>query len=167
MTTHQLLAAYRSCAAVRLRLQLHHILKTPLKGLFIRKSDINTTRQTGCQQLCCLTPPFWNSALYTTGANSCAEGEGMMGQRRRQAGLPKLLMQGLKLRRSDASNEESERNNSDPLNCMISAGTPGMLSMSSSILRVHRSVSVRELGRDGEICRGGGVFGITWLICGG
>lgn len=65
-----------------------------------------------------------------------------MGEIRRQAGLPKLLMQGLKLRRSDASNEESKRNNSDPLNCMISSGTPGMLSVPSSILRVHRSVSV-------------------------
>lgn len=48
----------------------------------------------------------------------------------------------LKLQRSNASDKESEKKNSAPLNCMISSGTPGMLSVSTSILCVHWSVRV-------------------------
>lgn len=79
----------------------------------------------------------------------------------------------LKLQRSNASNKESEKKNSAPLNCMISSGTPGMLSVSTSILCVHWSVCVRvwacAVGRDGEIWWGGSVWdhlAYMWRVTG-
>lgn len=74
---------------------------------------------------------------------------------------------GLKLQRSNASDKESEKNNSGPLNCMISSGTPGMLSVSSSILCVHWSVCECVRSERTERSGEGGVFEITWLIGGG
>lgn len=106
-------------------------------------------------------PVEWQ--LINKGANLGTEG-GVMGAGPRGSWCRGL---GLKFQYSNASNKESEKNNYGPLNCMISSGTPGILSVSSSILCVHWSVCecVRSEGteRSGE----GGVFEITWLICGG